>query len=45
VERPEDELRRLGKENRKLEARCEMLKNGGHLEQPVVDAQGGDSAK
>jgi hypothetical protein len=33
----EAELRRLRKENRELQARCEILKNGGQLQQPVVE--------
>lgn len=34
TESPEAELR---KENRERQARCEILKNGGHFQQPVVE--------
>lgn len=40
TESPEAELRRLRKENRELQARCEILKNGGHFQQPIVERYG-----
>jgi putative transposase len=40
TESPEAELRKLRKENRELQARCEILKNGEHLQQPVVERYG-----
>ena len=40
TESPEAELRRLRKENREVQARCEILKNGGHLQRSVVERYG-----
>ena len=37
TESPEAELRRLRKEDRELQARCEILKKGGRLQRPVVE--------
>jgi hypothetical protein len=40
TENPEAELRRVRKENRELQLRCEILKNGVHLQRSVVELYG-----
>ena len=37
---PGGRVAQLRKENRELQARCEILKNGRHLQQPVVGRYG-----